>query len=199
MDCSMPGSPVLHCLSWILLKFMSTELVMLSNHLIFYFPLLLSPSISPSFRVFSSGSALCTPISYWVRMPVTATSGHKWSCHLNFTPDFFSLPGAYLLLDSPHIMPLLTYANPSQSWFISLSLHLFVHQTVLAKPRRRPLQSQSCSARYVLKDLSFPVRNYVQSSERNMSFSGLYTSPYSIAWFSSWVLCSFPLCYKRFS
>ena len=38
---------------------------MLSDHLIFYFPLLLSPSIFPSFRVFSSGSALCTPISFF--------------------------------------------------------------------------------------------------------------------------------------
>ena len=52
----------------------------------------------------------CTPISYWVRMPVTATSGQKWSYHLNFTPDFFSLLGACLLLAlllrlSPHHAP----------------------------------------------------------------------------------------------
>ena len=41
-----------------LLRFMSTELVMLSNHLIFCRPLLLLPSIFPSIRVFSSKSAL---------------------------------------------------------------------------------------------------------------------------------------------
>ena len=41
-----------------LLKFMSTEPVMLSNHLILYHPLLLLPSIFPSIRVFSNESVL---------------------------------------------------------------------------------------------------------------------------------------------
>ena len=41
-----------------LLKFMSIELVMLSNHLILCFPLLLLPSIFPSIRVFSNQSTL---------------------------------------------------------------------------------------------------------------------------------------------
>ena len=39
--------------SWNLLKFMSTESVMLSNHLILCHPLLLLPSIFPNIRVFS--------------------------------------------------------------------------------------------------------------------------------------------------
>ena len=42
-----------------LLKLMSIELVMSSNHLILYFPLLLLPSIFPSIRVFSNESVLC--------------------------------------------------------------------------------------------------------------------------------------------
>ena len=42
-----------------LLKLMSVELVMPSNHLILCPPLLLLPSISPSIRVFSNESALC--------------------------------------------------------------------------------------------------------------------------------------------
>ena len=41
-------------ISWSLLKFMSIELVMLSNHLILCCPLLLLPSIFPSIRVFSN-------------------------------------------------------------------------------------------------------------------------------------------------
>ena len=41
-----------------LLKLMSIELVMLSNRLILYRPLLLPPSIFPSIRVFSNESAL---------------------------------------------------------------------------------------------------------------------------------------------
>ena len=45
-------------ISWSLLKFMSIELMMPSNHLILCHPLLL-PSIFSSIRVFSSESALC--------------------------------------------------------------------------------------------------------------------------------------------
>ena len=42
-----------------LLKFMSIELVMLSNRLILCYSLLLLPSIFPSIRIFSNESALC--------------------------------------------------------------------------------------------------------------------------------------------
>ena len=41
-----------------LLKLMSVESVMLSNHLVLYHPLLFLPSILPSIRVFSSESVL---------------------------------------------------------------------------------------------------------------------------------------------
>ena len=52
MDCSTPGSPVLHYLQG-LLKLTSIESVMLSNHLILCCPILLLPSVFPSIRVFS--------------------------------------------------------------------------------------------------------------------------------------------------
>ena len=42
-----------------LLKLMSTESVMPSNHLILCHPLLLSPSLFPSIKVFSNESVLC--------------------------------------------------------------------------------------------------------------------------------------------
>ena len=48
---------------WTLLKLMSIESVMPSNHLILCHPLLLLPSIFPSIRVFSNESAL------WTRWP----------------------------------------------------------------------------------------------------------------------------------
>ena len=44
--------------SWSLLKLMSIEAVMPSNHLILYCPLLLPPSIFPSIRDFSNESVL---------------------------------------------------------------------------------------------------------------------------------------------
>ena len=52
--------------SWSLLKLMSIELVMPSNHLILCRPLLLLSSIFPSIRVFSNESVLCTRWpKYW--------------------------------------------------------------------------------------------------------------------------------------
>ena len=57
MDCSMPGFLSITN-SWGLLKLMSIESVMPSNHLILCHSLLLLPSIFPSIRVFSSESVL---------------------------------------------------------------------------------------------------------------------------------------------
>ena len=57
MDCSTPGFLVLHHLPEFA-QTQSTESVMPCNLLIFCFPFLLSPSIFPSIRVFSSQSAL---------------------------------------------------------------------------------------------------------------------------------------------
>ena len=61
--------------SWSLLKLMSTELVMPSNHLILCRPLLLRPSIFPSMRVFSNESVLR------IRWP------KYWSFNLNISPS----------------------------------------------------------------------------------------------------------------
>ena len=74
MDCSTPGFPDLHYLPD-LLKFMSTESVMPSNHLILCCPLLLPPSIFSSIRVFSNESVLC------IRWP------KHWSFNFNEEPS----------------------------------------------------------------------------------------------------------------
>ena len=66
MDCRMPGLLFLTT-SWSMPKFMSIELGMLSNHLILGHPLLLSPSIFPSIRIFSSESAICVR---WPKNPM---------------------------------------------------------------------------------------------------------------------------------
>ena len=60
---------------WSLLKRMSTESVMPSNHLILCHPLLLLPSIFPSIGVISNGSALC------IRWP------KYWSFSFNISPS----------------------------------------------------------------------------------------------------------------
>ena len=61
--------------SWSLLKLMSIESVMPSNHLILCRPLLLLPSIFPSIRVFSNESALR------IRWP------KYWSFSFNISPS----------------------------------------------------------------------------------------------------------------
>ena len=65
MNCSMPG----------LLKLISIELMMPSNHLIFCCPLLLLPSIFPIISVFSNESAL------HIRWP------KYWSFSFNISPS----------------------------------------------------------------------------------------------------------------
>ena len=57
MDCNTQAFPVIIS-SWSLLKLMSIESVMPSNHLILWSPLLFLPSIFPSIRVFSKESVL---------------------------------------------------------------------------------------------------------------------------------------------
>jgi len=61
--------------SWSLLKLISIESVMPSNHLILCHPLLLLPSIFPSIKVFSNESALC------MRWP------KYWSFSFNISPS----------------------------------------------------------------------------------------------------------------
>ena len=62
MDCSTPGFPVITN-SQSLLKLMSMESVMPSNHLILCRPFLLLPSIFHSIRFFSKESVL------WIKWP----------------------------------------------------------------------------------------------------------------------------------
>ena len=64
-----------HQASWSLLKLMSPESVMPSNHLILCHPLLFPLSIFPSIRVFSNESVLC------IRWP------KYWSFSFNISPS----------------------------------------------------------------------------------------------------------------
>ena len=65
MDCGTAGFPVFPIFCN-LLKLLSIESVMPSNHLILCHPLLLLPSVFPSSRVFSNESVLCIRWpNYW--------------------------------------------------------------------------------------------------------------------------------------
>ena len=75
-----------------LLRFMSTESVMLSNHLILCFPLLFLPSIFPSTRAFSSELALCTRWPKCWSISFSISPCNEDSGLISFRIDWFDLP-----------------------------------------------------------------------------------------------------------
>ena len=75
--------------SWSLLKLMSIELVMPSNHLILCRPLLLLPSIFPSIRVFSNESFLqIRGPEYW-SFSFSICPSNEYSGLISFRIDWF--------------------------------------------------------------------------------------------------------------
>ena len=90
MDCSTPGFLSMTN-SWSLLKLMSIELVMPSNHLILSLPLLLPPSIFPSIRVFSNESVLCIGwLKYW-SFSFSINPSNEHSGLISFQMDWLDL------------------------------------------------------------------------------------------------------------
>ena len=78
-------------ISWSLLKLMSIELVMPSNHLILCLPLLLLPSISPSIRGFSNESALCIRWPKYWSFSFSISPSNEYSGLIFFRIDWFDL------------------------------------------------------------------------------------------------------------
>ena len=74
-----------------LLKLMSIEVVMPSNHLILYHPLLLPPSIFPSIRVFSNELALRIRwLNYW-SFSFSICPSNEYSGLISFRMDWLNL------------------------------------------------------------------------------------------------------------
>ena len=87
-------------ISWSLLKLMSIELVMPSNHLILCCPLLVTPSLFPSIRVFSNESGLC------IRWPkcwsFSISPSNEYSGLISFRMDWLDLLAVQGTLKSLH-------------------------------------------------------------------------------------------------
>ena len=90
MDCSTPGFPILHY-SWSLLKLMSIDLMMPSNHLILCLPLLLLPSVFPSIKVFAIESALWITWPKYCSFSFTISSSNEYSGLSSFSIDRLDL------------------------------------------------------------------------------------------------------------
>ena len=78
-------------ISWSLLKLMSFELMMPSNHLILCHPLLLLPSIFPSIRVFSNESALCIRWPKYWSFSFSISPSNEYLGLISFRTDWFDL------------------------------------------------------------------------------------------------------------
>ena len=74
-----------------LLKLMSIELVMASNHLILCHPLLLQPSIFPSIRVFCKESALHIRLPKYWSFRFRISPSNEYSGLISFRIDWFNL------------------------------------------------------------------------------------------------------------
>ena len=77
--------------SWSLLKLMSIELVIPSNHLTLCHPLLFLPSIFPSIRVFSNDSVLCISWPKFWSFHFSISPSNEYSGLISFTIDWFDL------------------------------------------------------------------------------------------------------------
>ena len=99
MDYSMPGFPGMEGNSYgipitssqNLLKLLSIELVMLSNHLILCCSLFLLPSIFPSIRVFSNKSVLHIRWPKYWSFSFNISSSNEYSGLISFRMDWFDL------------------------------------------------------------------------------------------------------------
>ena len=94
-DCLTPWTVARHAplsstISWSLLKFMSIESVMPSNHLILCH-LVLLPSIFPSFRVFSNQSALRIKWPKYWSFNFSISPSNEYSGFISFRIDWFNL------------------------------------------------------------------------------------------------------------
>ena len=78
-------------ISWSLVKLMSIELVMPSNHLILYRTLLFLPSIFPSITVFSNESALCVRWPKYWSFSISISPSDEYSGLIFFRTDWFDL------------------------------------------------------------------------------------------------------------
>ena len=102
-------------ISWSLLKLMSIESMMPSNYLILCCPLLLSPSIFPSIRVFSNKLALRTKWSKYQSFSIRPFD--DYSGLITFRTDWFDLLAVQGTLKESSLVP--------QSRDMTISLLIF--------------------------------------------------------------------------
>ena len=114
-----------------LLKLMSIESVMPSNHLILCHPLLL-PSVSPSIRVFSKESALRIRWSKYWSFSFSVNSSNEYSRLISFRMDLFDPLCSPRDSRESSLTP--QFKSINSSGFSSLWSNFHIHTWLLEKP-----------------------------------------------------------------
>ena len=130
-----------------LLKLMSVESVMPSNHLILCHPLLLLPSISPSVRVFSNESALSIRWPRYWRFSFNISLSNEHSGLISFRMDWLDLLAVQGTLNSllQHHSSKASVLRCSASFTVQLSHpHMTTGKTIALT--RRTTQTGSVSS-----------------------------------------------------
>ena len=109
-------APISSTLSWSLFKFMSTEWVMPSNHLILCRSLLLLPSVFPSIMVFSNESVLHIRWPKYWSFSFSISPSNDYSGLIFFRIDWFDLRGTLKSLLQHHNL------KPSRIWVYEVIL-----------------------------------------------------------------------------
>ena len=116
-----------------LLKLMSIELVMPSNHLILCHPLLFPPSIFPSIRVFSNESVLHIRWPKYWTFSFSISPSNEYSGLISFRIDWFDLLAVQGILKSLPPAPQFKNINSSALSFLQSNSH--IHTGLLEKPK----------------------------------------------------------------
>ena len=115
-----------------LLKLMSIESVMPSNHLILYHPLLLPPSVFPSIRVFSKESVLRIRWPNYWSFSFSISTSNEYSGLISFRMDWLDL------LEVQRILKSLLQHYSSKASILQCSVffivHFHIHTWLLEKP-----------------------------------------------------------------
>ena len=135
-------------LSRSLLKLISIESMVTSNHLILCHPLLLPPSIFPSIRAFSNESVLCIRCpKYW---SFSISPSNEYLGLIFFRIDWFDLLAVQGTLKS------LFYHHSSKAWILWLSVFFMVQ---LSHPYITTGKTTALTRRTFVSNVMFPLFN----------------------------------------
>ena len=109
---------------------MSTELVMLSNHLILCCPLLLLPSIFPSIKVFSNDLALHIRWPKYWSFSFSISPSNEYSGLISFRIDWFGLLAAQGTLKSSPATQFESISSSALSVFLWSNSHQLLYHLV---------------------------------------------------------------------